>query len=795
MIKNLLTIALRNLRKYPGYSLLNVFGLVIGITFSLFLIFYIRDELSFDKYHVKADRIFRINSYIKEPDKDMLKWAITQYPLGPTLQRKFPEVEQAVRFVPNSRILFKTGELKLFEDKIYYTDSNFFKVFTHKIIEGDPNTALVAPRSLVLTESVAVKYFGKASGVVNKTLTNDNGDVFSVKAVIADVPQTSHLRFNLLISVSTLPADFSNSFGGFDFYTYVLLKPGVSAQAFEKKLAGMYDEFMAPIFSQFNIKIHYGVVPITSIHLHSDMQSEPEELGSMSYIYIFSAVVVFMLLIACINYMNLTTARSARRAKEIGIRKVTGSNKFQLVAQFLVESTIITFIALLISIGLVLALLPTFNFISGKHISYSSLFSPATLLILIAMVVLVGLIGGSYPAFYLSQLQPVQVLKGSMSKSSSNVTLRRILVVTQFTIALIMLICTWVVDRQLNYLRSRDLGFNKEQVVSLSANTNKDIRSSILAFKNELLKNPNIKSVSTSRTTPGGGGVNFQLFTVQTSNGFTDQGVDSYGVDEDYFKTLGIPVIRGRNFNALSDTLRSIIVNEKMVEYFKWDEPLGKKVKFPGDTTGFYLEVIGVVKNFHQKSLYNPIAPLLMFYRPNSASILAKVSPENIPQTIASIRSSWNAIMPDLEFSYTFLDDDFNAQYAADQRRGEIYTAFSLCTILITCLGLLGLIAFITEQRQKEISIRKVLGAELSQLIPLITKSFVVLVGISCMLAFPVAYIFMNQWLKVFPYNTGLSPWPFIYSAFTVLIITLATVMFHTVRAAVANPTKSLKME
>jgi len=502
-----------------------------------------------------------------------------------------------------------------------------------------------------------------------------------------------------------------------------------------------------------------------------------------------------MLLIACINYMNLTTARSARRAKEIGIRKVTGSTKFQLVAQFLVESTIVTFIALVLSIGLILAFLPSFNLISGKHISYSALFTPGTLLILIGMVLIVGLIGGSYPAFYLSQLQPVSVLKGAVSKSSSNVVLRRILVVTQFTIALIMLICTWVVDRQLNYLRSRDLGFNKEQVISLVANTDKDIRSNILAYKNELLKNPSIKSVSTSQTTPGGDGVNFNLFSVQTNSGSTDQGVDCYGVDENYFKTLGIPIVKGRNFNSPADTLRSIIVNEKMVDYFKWDEPLGKKVKFPGDTSGFYLEVIGVVKDFHQKSLYNPIAPLLMFYRPNSISILAKVSPDNIPQTEAYMKRNWNTIMPDLEFTYTFLDDDFNAQYAADQRRGKIYAAFSMLTIVITCLGLLGLIAFTTEQRQKEISIRKILGAELTQLIPLITKSFIILVGISCLLAFPVAYLFMHKWLQIFPYNTGITPWPFVYSALTVLLITLGTVMFHTVKAALANPTKSLKVE
>jgi putative ABC transport system permease protein len=795
MIRNLFVVAWRNLKKYPGYSILNIFGLMIGITFSLFLIFYIRDELSFDKYHIKGDRIYRVNSYIKEPDKDMLKWAITQWPLAPTLQSKFPEVEEAVRFNFNSRILFRNGDVKLFEDKIYFTSSNFFKVFTEKIIEGDPKTALVEPNSIVITRSVAEKYFGSAKNVIGKTLTNDNNQVFTVKAVIADVPRNSHMRFNVLISESTLPKDFSNNWGGFSFPTYVLLKPGVSESSFENKLKVMYDEYMAALFKQYNIKIHYGLMPITDIHLHSDMANEPEELGSMSYIYIFSAVVVFMLLIACINYMNLTTARSARRAKEIGIRKVTGSSKSQLVAQFLVESTLITLIALILSIGFLIAFLPSFNLISGKQISYSALFSPSTFIIVLVMVLLVGLIGGSYPAFYLSHLQPVQVLKGSVSKSSSNVVLRRILVVTQFTIALIMLVCTWVVDRQLHYLRTRDLGFNKEQVISLTANTNKDIRSNIVAFKNEMLKNPKIKSVSTSSSTPGSDNVNFNLFTVQTNTGYTDQGVDCYSVDENYLNTLNIPIVRGRNFNSLTDTLRSIIVNEKMVEYFKWDEPLGKKVRFPGDTSSFYLEVVGVMKDFHQKSLYNPIAPLLLFYRPTSISILAKVAPENIPQSISFIEKSWKANLPDLAFSYSFLDDDFNAQYAADERRGKIYAAFSMLTILITCLGLLGLIAFTTEQRQKEISIRKILGAGLGQLVPLITKNFVLLVGISCLLAFPVAYLFMYKWLKIFPYNTGMSAWPFIYSGLTVLMITLITVMFHTVKAAIANPTKSLKAE
>lgn len=795
MIGNLLRVALRNLRRDLGYNLLNIFGLMIGISFSLFLIFYIKDELSYDRYHKNSERIIRINSYIQEPEKPVLKWAITQFPLGPTLKTDFPEVEESVRFVPTGKIMFKYGDLRFYEEKIFYTDSSVFRVFTHEFIDGNPQTALVAPNSIVLTQSVAERFFGKATSAVGKSMQNDNGDVFKVTGVVRDIPKHSHFRYNILLSVTTLPKDFANSWGNFSFYCYVLLKPNISAATFEKKLAGMYDKYMASIFSQYNIKIHYGVQQITDIHLHSDMSNEPEELGSMSYIYIFSAVVLFMLLIACINYMNLTTARSARRAKEIGIRKVTGSSRLQLITQFLVESTLTTFIALLLSVALFLIFLPLFNDISGKSFTFRSLLEPGTLLIMLAMVIFVGFVGGSYPAFYLSNLQPVNILKGSVAKSSSNVALRRVLVVVQFTISMIMLICTWVVDRQLRYLQSRDLGFNKEQVLSVPVNANRDMRSNILAFKNELRKNPKVVSVSTAEAMPGGGNVNFNLFTVETEKGYTDQGVDCYGVDEDYFKTLGIPVVKGRNFSGLSDTLRSIVVNQKMAEYFKWKEPLGKKVKFPGDTSGYYLEVVGVVKDFHQKSLYNPIAPLLMFYRPSSANIQVKLQPENIHATIAAIEKNWKQIFPELTFSHTFLDDDFNAQYAADQRRGSIYAAFSMLTILITCLGLLGLIAFTTQQRQKEISIRKVLGANLSQLVPLITRNFFLLVGISCIIAFPVAYLFMHQWLKIFPYNTGMSALPFVLSAIVVLTITMLTVIFHTLKAAMANPATSLKTE
>ncbi len=691
--------------------------------------------------------------------------------------------------------MYKNGDLRFYEDKVYFADSNVFRVFTHQFIEGDPKTAMIAPKSIVLTQSVAEKFFGPGKSVVGKSLQNDKGDVFKITAVVKDVPKNSHIIFNVLISSSTLPKDFGGNWGGFGIYTYALLKPGSDAAVLEKKLLPLYQKYMAPIFAQFNIKIHYGVQKVTDIHLHSDMTIEPEDLGSISYVYIFASVALFMLLIACINYMNLTTARSARRAKEIGIRKVTGSSKSQLVAQFLIESVLTAVFALIISIGLIAILLPTFNLLSGKFISFGSLLEPGTLVILLGVILFVGLVGGSYPAFYLSKFNPVDILKGSLSKSSSNATLRRILVVVQFSISMIMLICTWVVYGQLQYLRDKDLGFNKEQVVSLVANANNDIRTKIQAFKEEMRKNPQIVSVSTAQATPGASNINFNLFSIESNKGFVQKGVYCYAVDEDFFKTLGMKMTTGRSFLGLGDTLRSIVVNENMTKYYGWTQPIGKKVKFVGDTSGKYFEVVGVVKDFNQQSLYNPIAPLMLFYTPNSNGIQLKLGSKDIPATMAGVETSWKKFFPELPFSYTFLDQDFDSQYAADQKRGKIFTAFSVLTIFITCLGLLGLIAFTTEQRQKEISIRKIMGASLGQIIPLITRNFVYLVGISCIISFPVAYLFMDKWLKIFPYNTGLSFLPFLFSALIVLLITLLTVVFHTMKAALANPSRSLRSE
>jgi len=800
VIRNLLLIALRNFKKDKWFSLLNVLGLTIGISFSLFLIFYINDELSFDRFHKKSDRIYRINSYIQERDKNT-DWTISQMPLGPTLKKDYPEVEEFVRLQARERTLFRQDNNTFYETKIYYADSTMFNVFTHRFIEGNPVTALNEPFSIVLTKSLADKYFGKNKPAVGKTLKTVY-DLYKVTAVVEDVPKNSHIRFDMLISLSTLLRNTNNNpntgqfqWGNFNNFTYVLLKPNTDARAFEKKLLPMYDKYMKALFAQFNVKMHYGIQRITDIHLHSNLEKEPEELGSMSYIWIFSAVAFFMLLIACINYMNLTTARSARRAKEIGIRKVAGSSKKQIIFQFLSESLVTSFIAVLFSILVVLVLLSSFNSVSGKTFTWHTVLQPSNIFLLLGILLFTGLLGGSYPAFYLSSFKPVSILKGGLSKASGNVNLRRTLVVLQFSISMIMLICTWVVYSQLSYIRKKDVGFNKDQVMMVTINTGEDERPKIASMNNELRNLSGIQEVGTSNSYPGSANTNLNLFTVETDSGYTDKAVECYGIDEHYLPALNIPIAKGRNFQNLSDTLHSTLVNESMAKHFGWKNPLGKRIKFPGDTSGQYLEVVGIVKDFNQNSLYNPIVPLLFFYQPNSNIIQLKIRGSNISSIISQVESSWKKYFPELPFEYKFLDEDFNSAYAADQKRGKIFAAFSILTILITCLGLLGLTAFTTQQRQKEISVRRVMGASILQVVTMITKNYLWLALIAALIAFPIAYYFMNKWLNIFPYNIGLSVIPFLLSALVILVIASTTVMFHSAKAALSNPAKNLRTE
>ncbi|MCW3106490.1 MAG: FtsX-like permease family protein [Segetibacter sp.] len=796
MLKNLLLTAFRNFKKDKWYSLLNVLGLTIGITFSLFLIFYVTDELSYDRHQKNADRIFRVNTYIHEKDKNT-DWTLTQIPFGPQVKKDYPEVEEMVRFMSRERTLFKSGENSFYETKAFYADSTVFKVFTHKFMEGNAGTALNVPFDIVISKSLAEKYFGKNTPAVGKTLKSVY-DTYRITGVIEDVPKNSHLRYDMLISLSTALRQNQNgppNWGSFGNFTYVLLKPGTNSRAFNKKLADVYTKFVEPIFKQYNVSMRYDVQNITDIHLHSNLQYEPEELGSMSYIWIFSAVAFFMLLIACINYMNLTTARSASRAKEIGVRKVAGSNRKQLIAQFLSESLFTAFVAVLLSMVLMVLLLRVFNSMSGKEFTIGNLLQPFNLLLLLSVALFTGFVGGSYPALYLSGFNPISILKGSLSKASGNVNLRRTLVVLQFSIAMVMLICTWVVYSQLAFLRTKDLGFNKAEVMTVTVNTGQDERGKINSMNNEFRSLPGIKDVGTGNSYPGAPNINLNLFTVETDNGKVDKGIECYAVDERYFPTLGITMVKGRNFSSPADTAHSIVVNETMAKQFAWKEPIGKRVKFPGDTSNNYLEVVGVFKDFNQKSLYNPIAPLLLFYGANGNVIQLKTEAANVAGSIAKVEAIWKKYFPQLPFEYKFLDDDFNSQYAADQKRGKIFAAFSVLTIIITCLGLLGLTAFTTQQKQKEISIRRVMGASILQVVTLITKNYLWLALISAGIAFPVAWYFMSNWLKVFPYNSGLSVLPFVVSAGVIVITASATAMFHSAKAALANPADNLRTE
>lgn len=793
MFKSLLRIAFRNFKKDLGFSLLNIIGLTIGITFCLFLLFYVIDELGFDKHHTRYKDIYRISAHLEEPSK-AFDVATTQQPLGPTLKNDFPEVEQMTRLFSKERTLFKQGENNYYETKLYYADSTVFNVFTFHFIEGNAATALTKPNSVVINQTTARKYFGNTPAV-GKTLKTVY-EVYNVTAVVADMPGNSHIKWDILLSLTPFHQSGDAQFwGGFNNYTYVLLKPGTNRAAFEKKLLPYYDKYMAAIFAQFNVKAQYGVQPITDIHLKSKLLGEPEEVGSMSYIWIFGAVAFFMLLIACINYMNLTTARSARRAKEIGIRKVAGSNRKQLVAQFLSESIFTALVAVVLSVLLVMVLTPAFNSISGKDFTIKTFFQPIHGWLLLGVLVFTGLLGGSYPAFYLSGFQPVGILKGALSKASGNVNLRKGLVVFQFAIAMAMLICTWVVYAQLNYVRKKDLGFNQDRVMTITVNTGEDERKKIEAMRNDFSSLPQVKMVGTGNAYPGDANLNLNLFSVETKDGYADKGIECYAIDEKFVSTLGIRLLKGRDFSGASDTLHSILVNEAMVNHFKWDNAIGKRVKFPGDTSGNYLEVVGVVKDFNQKALYNAIAPLILFYGPSGNKIQVKMSTGDLKPTIAKLEGIWKKYFPELPFEYKFLDANFNSQYAADQRRGKIFATFSILTIIITCLGLLGLTAYTTQQRQKEISVRRVLGASTAEVITLVTKNYLWLAIIAAAVAFPLSWYFMHEWLKVFPYNAGLSIVPFVVSAVIILLTAIATASFHAAKAAWSSPVKNLRTE
>jgi len=794
MLRNLFTIALRNIRKDKTYSAINILGLTIGITCSVFLLMYILDELSYDRYHKKAVNIYRIVSNIKEPD-NAFTWAVAQIPLAEELRDNYPEVKNAVRFFGLGKTLYKNGDKEFYEEKFYLADSTVFDMFDYTFLSGDPATALDKPNTIVLTESVAVKYFGKADAV-GLTFQNQDKKNYEVTGVIKDVPLNSHFLFDALISRSSIP-DYQGSWGNFGVFTYILLPDGYELAKMDSSLMKVIREKVNPIFDQFGIKIRYEMQRITDIHLYSKIQDEAEAGGDISYIYVFAAVAAFMLIIACINYMNLATARSANRSKEVGIRKVMGSQRGQLIAQFITESVLVALIALVVSLVLIYALLPIFNELSSKEIPFRYITQAPVMLSLFGVVVFVGIVGGSYPAFYLSGFNPVSVLKGKVASKGGAAIFRKFLVVVQFSISIFMLISTLIVFDQLQFMREKDLGFTKEQVISVDLSSD-ELQNKSHVIAERMRQTPGVALAATSGSVPGRG-IGKYIVKVEDNEGkLLERGVDFFTADFDFVKSMGMTIVEGRDFSRdiSSDTTYGALVNEAMVKRMGWDNPIGKKFVFNGGPNP-EKHVLGVIKDYHQNSLYDAIEPLMIVLRQDNYILLIKTKAGDVRESLTSIEKTWKEVVPGYPMEYKFLDQDFDSQYKSDEKRSQIFTAFSFLTIIIACLGLLGLSAFTTEQRTKEIGVRKVIGASVRGLVVLVSREFFMLVGIGTVLALPAAWYFTDTWLQNFAYRILLEgEWmTFLISAILAFAITFLTVGFHVIRAASANPVNALRDE
>lgn len=799
MLKNLFRISLRNILKDKAYSAINIFGLTIGITCSVFLLMYILDELSYDRYHRNAANIYRIVSDIKEPD-NAFTWAVAQRPLAVELLDNYPEVVNAVRFIGTGRTAYKHDDKEFYEDGFYLADSTVFDMFSYAFINGDPATALDNPFSMVVTKDIAIKYFGNAADALGQSVKNAGNEEFRITGVIENVPLNSHFRFDALIAESTRRQN-QGGWGGFGVYTYILLPEGYDLSKMYASLDKIIKEKVNPIFDQYGITVKYVLQPITRIHLHSKIDDEAEAGGDISYIYIFSAVAAFMLIIACINYMNLATARSANRAKEVGIRKVMGSLRMQLILQFITESVVIAMIALLVSLVLIFALLPAFNLLSNKQLEFSYVLQTPVIMSLAGVVFFVGVVGGSYPAFYLSGFNPIKVLKGKLSARGGTVVLRKGLVIVQFAISIFMLISTLVVFDQLTFLRNKDLGFDKSHVVRLEL-TDRDMGAKKDVLLEQLKRLPDVAAAGASDASPGQG-IGKTITRVEVTDGeFDERGVDLFGADYDFISTMGMKIVEGRDFSRdiPADTLSGALINEAMVKRMAWKNPLGKRFVFDGggpDARPVEKRVVGVIKDYHQKSLYDAIEPLLILLTNNHSYVFVRTHDGDVRKAVAAIESAWKEVYPGRPFNYEFLDQDFNSQYLADEKRSQIFTAFSALTIAIACLGLLGLSAFTTEQRTKEIGVRKVIGASVRSLVVLVSGEFFVLVFGGLIIALPASWYFTERWLQNFAYRVPLTgEWPtFIASALLALLITALTVGFHVVRAAIANPVHALRDE
>lgn len=794
MLRNYVTIAIRNIQSSPVYSTINIIGLTIGIISSLLIYLYIDFEKSYDTFHSKKDQIYRVTTQAHVQDTE-LNIPLAPSLVGATLMSEYGVVDNFVRFTSGPEMLIAVGDEYFYENDMVKTDSSFFNVFDFELLEGNKNTCLIDQNALVISETLAQKWFPNQSAM-GKAVKTDGEDTKIITGIMADPPLNSSVRAHGLLSYGVNTAG-QDAWGNMNDQIFLLLPSGTTAEQVLPSLSQMYDKYMEPIYTKFGASAQFSLQPLTAIHLYSDFTMNFEEVGNINYLYIFSAVGFFMLLIACINYMNLATARSMSRSKEVGIRKAMGSYKTQLMGQFVTESIVIAFIALVISLILTFFLIPYFNQLTGLEINQNFIYNLQTVSVLVLVVLFVGLVGGSYPAFYLSQFKAAEVLKGKSQKSRGNESLRKILVVAQFAISLGMVISTWIVFDQLEFLRNKELGFNQEQVVTITLEGEK-AQSKLDVLSTKLLQNPKVESVGSGFGVPGTNFMNMSGIKVESADGMMIEKIfQNILVDNQFFPTLEIPIVEGRNFlpEIGNDTASSVIVNQEMVREMGWENPIGMKFeRFINDDLETELfTVVGVVQDFHLISLQEPIAPLIIYNEINNPQMIVRLKANDLSKTMSEVEETFKSVVTNRPFEYLFLDQGFREHYEADEKRGEVFAIFSVLTIIIACLGLFGLASYTAEARRKEIGIRKVVGANVITIIIMMSKDFLKLIIISMMVAFPIAYYFMNQWLQDFAYAMELRWTSFALSALFTLLIAFVTVLYHSLKSAVANPSTSIR--
>ena len=811
MFTNYLKIAFRNLLYRKFYSAINIIGLSIGITCSFLIFLFIQSELSYDKHYENADNIYRLGVEYNIGGK-IDRYCNIPRPIGSNLKTIYPEILEYTRLcgvngLRTHKAMLEFEGNKFICNKIFAADSTFFKVFKNEFISGNPEDALVQPNSIVLTESFAKRIFGDEEPF-GKSLFIENEYELSVVAVIKDIPGKTHMEYEAIVPWNVAYREGEeNVWYGWHVYTYVMFPDNYDITEFEDKFPEFYKEYMIETFERANGTCSIILQPLKSIHLHSDLTWEAYSNGNIMNVYIFSIIAIFLLVIACINYMNLATATSVHRGREVGLRKVFGSYRSSLIWQFIIESVLISILATIVAICLAELVLPLFNNLLTDNVEINFIKTPGYIFSLLGLAIFVGFFAGTYPAFYLSAFIPIRVIKGSPKKGSKGASLRKILIVVQFSISIALIIGTLIVLQQIDFAKNKDMGFDKENIMVVSI---KDtiVDRQIQVIKEEFLSNPNITAVATSYNLPG---IELNHTTVSAENdegGFDPVGCQFMQIDYDFVDLLNLKIIEGRNFNKEMDRAfwDGILINEAAIRKFGWKgNVLEMGISFGEDSEGniLKLNVLGVIKDFHVGSLHSLIQPIVVFLIPDDGDVFyqrhkqlfVRLKNENIFETVKHIRNEWSRIDPNNPIDYVFLDENIDKLYKAEEKLISLFSYFSFITVFIACLGLLGLASFTAEQRTKEIGIRKVLGASASNIIFLLSKEFTKWILIANLIAWPVAFYTMGKWLQNFAYRIHIGLGVFILSGVIAMLIAILTVIYQAVKAANSNPVEALKYE